>query len=295
MRLSRRHIEVFTEVAKHLNVSKAAKVLGITQPAVSLQIAQLTRIMERPLIEIINHRVHLTEEGKKFLAKANSVRQQIEDLEGAFNTEEGKLFESLRISATGLNQYITFKLLGGFKAMHDEFNFDLSINPLTSMITRLERNTTDLVILHEPPRLTKLIRTELCDFNFHFVASSKHPLAGKSNLSIKDLKNQTFLLGEVGSHLRDDIENIIDRLNGDEKTITLEQSEALKTALLENIGISILPDYAIEHEVNAGLLKVLDIKDYARSGTLFLCHMKNKVLTGTAQQFIDYAKKSYKK
>jgi len=107
LHLTLRQLKVFESVARHLNYTRAAQELHLTQPAVSMQIKQLEQGLDVPLFEQLGKRIHLTEAGTEVLAYARSIIQQLDELETVLNRIKGVGGGRLRISvATTANYFI---------------------------------------------------------------------------------------------------------------------------------------------------------------------------------------------
>jgi DNA-binding transcriptional LysR family regulator len=107
LHLTLRQLKVFEAVARHLNYTRAAEELHLTQPAVSMQTKQLEESLGVALFEQLGKRIHLTEAGTEVLGYARSVTQQLDELEGVLNRMKGLGGGRLRISvATTANYFI---------------------------------------------------------------------------------------------------------------------------------------------------------------------------------------------
>jgi len=95
--LTLRQLKVFESVARHLNYTRAAQELFLTQPAVSMQVKQLEESLGVALFGALGKRIHLTEAGREVLGYARTVTQQLDELEGVLNHIRG-FRRALRIS-----------------------------------------------------------------------------------------------------------------------------------------------------------------------------------------------------
>ena len=100
MHLTLRQLKVFEAVARHLNFTRAAEELFLTQPAVSMQIKQLEDSLGVPLFEQLGKRIHLTESGQEVLSYVRSINQQLDEMEGVLNRIKGLSGGRLRITSS---------------------------------------------------------------------------------------------------------------------------------------------------------------------------------------------------
>ena len=80
MHLTLRQLKVFETVARHLNYTRAARELFLTQPAVSMQVRQLEEALGVPLFEQLGKRIHLTEAGREALTYARAIHLQLDEI-----------------------------------------------------------------------------------------------------------------------------------------------------------------------------------------------------------------------
>ena len=81
MNITIRQFQIFEAVAKHLSYTRAAEMLYLSQPAVSMQIKQLESAVELPLFERIGKKLFLTEAGEELLVYARTISQQLAELD----------------------------------------------------------------------------------------------------------------------------------------------------------------------------------------------------------------------
>ena len=112
--ISLRQLKVFEVVARHLNYTRAAEALFLTQPAVSMQVRQLEGGLGVALFEQLGKRIHLTEAGQEVLTYARNIAQQLDELEAVLNRIKGLSGGRLRISVATTANYFIPALLGTF-------------------------------------------------------------------------------------------------------------------------------------------------------------------------------------
>ena len=84
-------LKIFTKVSEYQSVTKAAEVLYLTQPAVSLQLKRFQQEFEIPLFEVLGRQLHITEFGRRIEKLAHELLEQAERIEVAANTHRGIL------------------------------------------------------------------------------------------------------------------------------------------------------------------------------------------------------------
>ena len=81
MNITLRQLQVFSSAARHLNYTRAAEELFLTQPAVSMQIKQLEESVGLPLFEQQGKKLFLTEAGRELFHYSREVNRQLEEAE----------------------------------------------------------------------------------------------------------------------------------------------------------------------------------------------------------------------
>src|SRR5512143_2029459 len=97
--ISLRQLQVFESVARHLNHSRAAAELYLSQPAVSMQIKQAENAVGLPLFEQVGKKLFLTDAGRELLRYARSMLQIMEEMETVFDEMKGLERGHLNIAA----------------------------------------------------------------------------------------------------------------------------------------------------------------------------------------------------
>jgi LysR family transcriptional regulator, transcriptional activator of the cysJI operon len=113
-------LKVFEAVARLLNVTAAAKGLGISQPAVSLQLRLLEEEYRCQFFTRSNHGVSLTERGQKFLAAIQPILDQLTAIKAEFSSGHGEpAANSLVVGANStLTDTLLPDMLTDFKEAH---------------------------------------------------------------------------------------------------------------------------------------------------------------------------------
>src|SRR6185437_2524906 len=178
-----RQLAAFCEVVDRKSFSQAAERLGVTQPAVSLQIRSLEKRLGTKLLDRSGRRVEPTEAGQRLYRAAQRMLalegQLFDELEG----DVGALRGELELGAsTGPGGTVVPVLLGEFQRLHPELSIALSISDTNRVIEQFFR---DEVILVVPPR---------------------HAFAGKE-VTLDQLRGEQLILMQDGAGVRQVIED----------------------------------------------------------------------------------------
>ena len=123
------------------------------------------------------------------------------------------------------------------------------------------------------------------------IASRHHPLAGRQGLKWKDLKDETFLMREEGSGTFNAVRRHLEK-RGESlgKTMTIASNEAIKYAVVENMGISILSAYVLADSVGPDLVQ-LRLEGFPILSDWHVVYPKSKPMSLIAERFLEFVLK----
>lgn len=290
MNLSLRQLSVFSAVAQHLSYTKAAQVLHLSQPAVSMQVSQLEDTIGLPLFEKLGRKIHLTEAGREVYTYAQRIANDLRELEGVLESLRGISSGRLRISvATTANHFAT-RLLGAFSQRFAGVDIALDVTNRKTLLDQLAHNQVDLVIMGEPPAGLGLSSTAFMDNPLVVVAAPRHPLAGKPGpIPFSLLADETFVVREAVSGTRIAMNRFFQR-HGFKLHAGMEMTsnEAIKQAVEAGLGLGIVSIHTLELELAAKRLVILNVEEFPIVRQWHLVQLADKRLSPVAQAFKDF-------
>ncbi len=289
MHLTLRQLKVFESVARHLNYTRAAEELFLTQPAVSMQVKQLEESLGVALFEQLGKRIHLTEAGREVLAYARTVTQQLDELESVLNRIKGLSGGKLRISVATTANYFIPTLLGTFSRRYPEMTVSLDVTNREALLRQLSENTVDLVIMGQPPSSLDVEADAFMENPLVIVAPPGHPLAHQKKIPLKRLQEEVFLVREPGSGTRSAMERFFAEREIHLKTgMEVGSNEAIKQSVQAGLGLGLLSRATIEQELELKRLVVLDVAEFPIMRHWYVVHRRGKRLSAVAEVFKDF-------
>ena len=289
MHLTLRQLKVFESVARHLNYTRAAQELFLTQPAVSMQVKQLEEHLGVALFEQLGKRIHLTEAGQEVLAYARTVTQQLDELESVLNRIKGLSGGKLRISVATTANYFIPTLLGIFSRRYPDVTISLDVTNRESLLQQLSENTVDLVIMGQPPAELDAEAEAFMENPLVIVAPPDHPLAHQKKIPLKRLQDEVFLVREPGSGTRIAMERFFAERNIHLKTgMEVGSNEAIKQSVQAGLGLGLLSRATIEQELELKRLVVLDVAEFPIMRHWYMVHRQGKRLSAAAEAFKQF-------
>jgi LysR family transcriptional regulator, low CO2-responsive transcriptional regulator len=290
--LTLRQLKVFEAVARHLNYTRAAEELHLTQPAVSMQTKQLEESLGVALFEQLGKRIHLTEAGIEVLGYARSVTQQLDELEGVLNRMKGLGGGRLRISVATTANYFIPTLLGSFSRRYPDVTVSLDVTNRETLLRQLNENTVDLVVMGQPPAEADVEAQAFMDNPLVVVAPPDHPLAKQRKIPLARLQEETFLVRESGSGTRIAMERFFNERGMRLRTgMEVGSNEAIKQSVQAGLGLGLLSHATIEQELTLKRLVVLDVADLPIMRHWFVVHRRGKRLSAVAEAFKQFVLK----
>ncbi|MDD2913771.1 MAG: LysR family transcriptional regulator [Gallionella sp.] len=284
-----RQLQVFEKVASHLNYSRAAEELYLSQPAVSMQIKQLEGHIGLPLFEQMGKKIFLTEAGRELFHYSRSIAQQLAEMEALFDEMKGLGQGKLVLSVVNTANYFTPRLLAKFCQRHPNINVILQVANRDAVLKQLADNSTDLAIMGQPPDGLDLSAQKFLDNPLVVIAAPDHPLAKLKRVKLAQLASETFLSREAGSGTRSAMERIFaEHKIQPHISMEMETNEAIKQAVQAGMGLGILSLHSIELELETKRLAMLNVEHFPLKRHWFVAHRSHKRLSSAALAFKDF-------
>jgi DNA-binding transcriptional LysR family regulator len=286
MNITFRQLRIFEAVARHLSFTRASEELHLTQPAVSMQVKQLEEDAGLPLFEQIGKRIQLTDAGGEMVRYSRAVLDMMEEASQVFEEMRGQEGGHLRISVASTANYFVPHLLAEFCQRFPKVQVSLDVTNRERLLEALAENSTDLVIMGTPPASMELTAESFMDNPLVAIAAPTHPLAGKRNIPLQRLQEETFLIREKGSGTRSATERFfVEHGLSLSKTMEMSSSESIKQGVEAGLGLGLLSMHTLEMELTLKRLVILDIKELPIRRNWYIMHRTGKRLSAVAQNF----------
>ena len=283
-------LQILGAIARYGSFTRAAAALELTQPTVSQQIKRLTQTIGMPLFEQLGKQIYLTAAGQEVLGASAMISEKFAELEIAIDELRGLKQRRIDLVASTTAKYFVPRLLGTFRRKHPDIELALHITNQEGVLARLAKNQGDLYFTGRPPSDLEIELRPILDNPLVVVAPSNHPLAGKTNIAIKELATEPFIFREAGSGTRSVVEHFLaeNRVAVD-VAIELSSNEAIKQAIAGGLGISVLSQHSLDLETQNGLLTILNVEGFPIHRHLYVIYPNGKQLSVAAQTFLDFS------
>jgi DNA-binding transcriptional LysR family regulator len=290
-----RHFKTFKSIIEEGSFSNAALKLGYTQSTVTSQIQQLEQELSIKLFEKIGRNMILTPLGKELIPYAEELLSTVKKIESVGKVGD-KITGELKIAvAESLMSYKLQNVLCRFKEKAPNVKLSMVSLNCYAIKNMLANGEVDLGLMYDVgSKNDSLCAVKLSDFNVALVCSPQFD-QNKLNFSEPNQKiNTSLIINEVESVYRKILEGYFLNKNISlNNTIELGSIEAIKKCVASNLGISFLPRFTIEEELDNGKLIELKLGSLDAKITALYAYHKNKWISPAMSLFIELVREDF--
>jgi DNA-binding transcriptional LysR family regulator len=290
-----RQLRAFCIVVERRSFSQAAERLGVTQPAVSLQVRALEKRLGLQLLDRSGRRVEPTEAGMRLYRGAQRLLALENQLLADLGEEaEGELKGKLEIGAsTGPGGSVLPVVLGEFQQLHPQVHVALTVSDTHTVVEQVGRRELELGVVgaggrHRGVSFQPLYRDEVV-----LAVPADHQRAGKT-MTLEELKGEPLVLMQEGAGIRqmidDELRELGLRLRDLNVRLELGLQESARAAVLAGFGATFISKIAIEGDLDAGTLAIARVQGLEPARDVQLARASGRAETRVAQEFVSFAR-----
>ena len=291
--LSLYKLEIFAAVVQAGSFSAAAQTFPMTQPAVSQHIQDLEHSLGTALFIRGRRGVTLTAAGETLYDYTQRILRLVAEAESQVTNVENIAGGQLTIGATpGVSTYLLPDWLRGFREKYPQLNVALQTGVTTQNIQGVMEHKLDLSIVEG--ELDKISRKGLGNLvlrpvDMVMVVGQGHIWNKRDVIKLEELHQQPFITRQPGSRTRVWIDAVLNA-HGVKPQLVAEydNQEAIKQSVMSNMGITILPDYSIARELEAGLIHSLSIENVTLKREIKILYDETMPFTPVARALLNY-------
>lgn len=259
--LSLRQLHAISVVDRLGQVNLAAREIGLTPPAVTLQIQQAESMVGTMLFERNSDGFRATDAGRAVIDAARDIERRLAALSDDIIAIRGAGLGRLRLGAVSTAKYFVPRLMAGFVKERPGIEISLTIGNRAAIIKALSEQQIDIALMGRPSRKTPVETTLLGDHPLVIVAAPDHPLAGKRRISKQRIAEEQFFVREPGSGTRTSLELFLSEIPGrlDNLGTEFSSNETIKQAVMAGMGVAFISAHTTALEVEIGRLVILDV------------------------------------
>lgn len=284
-------LQIFLKIVQTESVTKAAKELHLTQPAVSIQLKNLQNQFEIPLTEVIGRKIYITDFGREIAESAENIINQVYAINYKTLAYKGQLSGRLKISVVSTGKYVMPYFLADFMNEHKGIELMMDVTNKRKVVESLENNEVDFALVSIIPTTMNIEKLDLLQNKLYLVGNTKTKF--KKGVHTKDVfENLPLIFRENGSGTRQTMESFIEQNKMTVvKKLELTSNEAIKQALIAGLGYSIMPLIGLRNELHNNDLQIIPFKGLPIKTTWSLIWLKGKKHSPVSVAFLEHLKK----
>ena len=284
-------LEVLLTVAREKSFSRAAQVLGRTQPAVSQTIRRLEDELGVPVFDRSSKDGTLTSAGEVVIGYA---RQIINLRQNAFSAvKDLRDVKSGKITLSA-NEHTVFAILPiiiEFHQKHPEVKIEVKRGVASRIPDEIASREVELGVLSFKPKDPALISVGIGSDDIILIVSKDHRFAAKKEVPIVELGSEQLIAHNARSPYR---KHVIETFESNDTNlniaIELPSLEAIKRLVETGGGIALVPRLSVVSEIEKGVLVGIEVRELKLTRKLNIVYRKNSVLSHAAKEFIALAR-----
>jgi len=290
-----RQLQAFCEVVERKSFSQAAERLGVTQPAVSLQVRSLEKRLGTQLLDRSGRRVEPTEAGVRLYRGAQRLRALEEEIVGEVAEDAtGELTGTFEIGAsTGPGGVVLSQLLCRFAEAHPELHVALSVFDTQTVVERVAERTLELGIVGAAPRHRGVEYEPFFHDTVVLACPPGHAFAGRS-VSLEELRGERLIVMQDGAGVRrmieEELRNAGLRLRDLDVRLELGLQESVTSAVRGGYGVTFISRSSVENDLAAGTLVEARVDGLRLEREILLVRAAGRAETRAAKAFVDFAR-----
>lgn len=290
-----RQLAAFCAVVERRSFSQAAEQLGVTQPAVSLQIRSLEKRLGRQLLDRSGRRVEPTDAGRRLYRSALRLLAQEEQLLAELGGEVGgELTGRLELGAsTGPGGTVIPVVLCEFQQRHPDVRVALTVSDTQRIVEQVARRELELGVVGAARRHRGVVFEPFFNDEVVLAVPRGHRFAN-TTVKIDDLKGESLVLMQEGAGVRQVIDDHLRavgiRLRDLDVRLELGLQESARSAVLAGYGVTFISKSAIDTDVTAGTVAIARVDGLDASREISLVRSAGRAETRVAQAFVEFAR-----
>jgi DNA-binding transcriptional LysR family regulator len=288
-------IRIFSSIARHLNVTRAAGELHISQPSVTYQLKLLQREFGVRLYEKASGGIHLTRQGKLFLADVEPILYQMRAVEEKYSRQKGNGKSRLLTigGSSGPSASFLPRLAALFRETHPKTEVALRVDNSVVIEELIANSEVEVAVLTTTSACPELVYERCREEELVFFAPAGYPStshhSSMTELAAAPLiifkRGKTGGLGKILTRMRD--RGIALKIG-----MRCESVEAVKNAVRAGMGVGLLYKDTLTSDIDRGEFEVIRLPGLKMRIDSFVVYHKERTLSNDAKDFLTLLQRS---
>jgi len=291
------YLQIFDKVASLESFTKASKELHISQSALSIQIKRFEEELGIKLFNRIGNKITLNENGKLLYEYSRNIFKIVTQAEYKLLSNREYITGTINIGASNTpGTYIFPNIIAQYRKLYPDVKINLTIGNTTEITHLINNGTLDFAVnsvdtnYHNDAVLERIYTDRLI-----LVACPQSKYARYDAIGVEELKDMAFVLHKTESQLYKAYRKFMEDRGLPENTcITVGNIDAIKRAIMADVGVSLIPSVSVELELKAGYLVKLPLDGDEMLYPYYLVYNRNRYIPVAGEKFIallrDYIK-----
>jgi DNA-binding transcriptional LysR family regulator len=295
MFMDTRQLAAFCAVVDRRSFSQAAERLGVTQPAVSLQVRALEKRLGTQLLDRSGRRVEPTEAGWRLYRGAQKLLALEEQIESEVSaTGDGELRGELVLGAsTGPAAIVVPLLLCEFQRDNSRVHVSLTVSDTHTVVERVAARALELGIVGASRRHRGVRFEPFFSDQVILACPRGHRFAGRA-VTLDELREEPLILMQEGAGVRQIVEDALRRLGVRlrdlDVRLELGLQESVRKAVEAGYGVTFISRTAVESDLVAGTLTEARVDGLEATREISLASAAGRARSRVADAFVDFAR-----
>ncbi len=282
------NLKIFSDLVESQSFSRAAKLNGITQSAVSQQLRAMEKHFSVLIVDRSQKQFRLTREGSKLYDSSKDILHLYDKLMSELQEMKKVISGTIHLStiySIGLHELPPY--VKKFMQDYPSVNVRVEYRRSNLVYEDVLHNAVDLGLVAYPVKTRQIETIPFMEDRLVVICSNNHPLANETEIDLRELSNQRFIGFEQDIPTRKATDVIFKELKLDvEPVMEFDNIETVKRAVEIDAGIAIVPATTVMQEVKQGLIREIRIKGKQITRPLAIIMRKGRVLTPAMKKFV---------
>lgn len=288
-------LQVFCRVVEAKSFSKAAALVHLSQPTVSSHVQDLEAHFGCRLIDRLSRQAVPTQAGRLLHSYARRLLSLRDETEAAMAEHQGRMRGTLVIGGSTIpGGYLLPITIGIFKKRYPEISVTLRIDDTSGIVGGILAGTLEMGVVGAEVKNRSLFQEKVLNDRMRLIVPEGHPWAEKKRVPLAALLTEPFIVRERGSGTLQSIQESLSRIGRglDELNIVAEMgsTEAIRQAIKNRVGVSILSTLAVDNELASGQLKALAVDGVDLTRSFYLTRHRQRSISPLGAAFLAVLK-----
>ncbi|WP_199616693.1 selenium metabolism-associated LysR family transcriptional regulator [Paenibacillus alkalitolerans] len=282
-------LKIFVTVAEQSNFSRAAQLLHLSQPGVSLHIRNLENELGVRLLHRSPKQVKLTEAGTVLYERAKQILSLYEDAKQEIHLLRDTVTGTLNIGASfTIGEYVLPGLIAEFANQYPQVDIRVSIGNTEETEQAVRENALDFGLVEGGVLHPDVLMEPFMEDEMVVIAPPDHPLSSMKNAGVDSLDEQVWVFRENGSGTRSFSDRLIQSAALHiKRAYVFNSSQGVKEAVAAGLGIAVLSRWVVRKDIDRGELIEVNLKETDLNREFSIIQRKDSAATKAAGMFIQ--------